>query len=625
MSFRLQRQTKFVGLRLQRQAKFVEPLIACRRPTLLTTSGTSSINGNVCHCLLVGSSRQTSKPCTRQLRKRRLCSTHLSAQHGLETPTAGIIRKQAAIVFASWLRKPASQIAKLRRQHGVTGGLQALENAITGALDPTQCSAARRKKRLVSVKLEPEEPMSLEVMEGVHVVLPAVNLRISTVDFQSLLLWIALTISRDNLIIYATSVEPAWHHLNDQELWMWYSLSLTITYPKETHAYSPHAWRWFYFFGAHRRSRETPALFQDVIFPFALQVGAPPWFLWFASMMRRFFHSPISWSLFWPFLKSLYASGTYKPVRHHREGFMTAYVAATAAGASPTTWDAETHGLIDVDASKASAWGPGSRTLVFPGASSYVESAWLYAQEFESLSMTVWSLLSVHLANGVLAPADFPTRLSKLYRSSFAFGVAGYYLKHMHMDIAGAVDAMELHRGQGYDFHAYCKAALLLEVRASLEDDPPIGPGPVDWFKWRLQPLDVGQQCAFAQQDRGLPYWIGPATFHTGCEQVLKFLGPKHELNFFSAAEAILSFAYNRLDASSTTKRLQQLPGLDAYGYHVLRSWAVCVRFLRSECDTNLPVLRCLQEEYCCSHMSAHVEALYSIIGERGWPKINIW
>ena len=139
---------------------------------------------------------------------------------------------------------------------------------------------------------------------------------------------------------------------------------------------------------------------------------------------------------------------------------MTAYVAATAAGASPTTWDAETHGLIDVDASKASAWGPGSRTLVFPGASSYVESAWLYAQEFESLSMTVWSLLSVHLANGVLAPADFPTRLSKLYRSSFAFGVAGYYLKHMHMDIAGAVDAMELHRGQGYDFHAYCKAAL---------------------------------------------------------------------------------------------------------------------------------------------------------------------
>ena len=59
---RLQRQTKFVGLRLQRQAKFVEPLIACRRPTLLTPSGTSSINGNVCHCLLVGSSRQTSKP-----------------------------------------------------------------------------------------------------------------------------------------------------------------------------------------------------------------------------------------------------------------------------------------------------------------------------------------------------------------------------------------------------------------------------------------------------------------------------------------------------------------------------------------------------------------------------------
>lgn len=127
----------------------------------------------------------------------------------------------------------------------------------------------------------------------------------------------------------------------------------------------------------------------------------------------------------------------------------------------------------------------------------------------------------------------------------------------------------------------------------------------------------------FAAQDRGCPYWVGPVSFHTGASHVLKRLRSANELSLFSAVHALVGFAHNRMDATSAIERLKGLPGMDTYGYHLLRSWGACVRFLEYNGADYLPVLRPLHEEYCCSKMTAHVKALYSIVGEAGWKQIR--
>ena len=126
----------------------------------------------------------------------------------------------------------------------------------------------------------------------------------------------------------------------------------------------------------------------------------------------------------------------------------------------------------------------------------------------------------------------------------------------------------------------------------------------------------------FADQDGGLPYWTSYTRFHSGTAQVLKWLEPEYELLFFSAASALISFSQNKMSASDATSALQALPGLKEYGYHVLRSWGACIRWVRQADLVTLPRLKPMAEEYVASHMSEHVKVIYEIIGSR-WGKFK--
>ena len=80
-----------------------------------------------------------------------------------------------------------------------------------------------------------------------------------------------------------------------------------------------------------------------------------------------------------------------------------------------------------------------------------------------------------------------------------------------------------------------------------------------------------------------LIYVSAGSSFHSAASQFLRWLEPFEALSLFSAAHALFDVAYNQEDdvfATESSKNYREWTHM--YSYHVLKSWAVCVRFLRS-------------------------------------------
>ena len=56
-----------------------------------------------------------------------------------------------------------------------------------------------------------------------------------------------------------------------------------------------------------------------------------------------------------------------------------------------------------------------------------------------------------------------------------------------------------------------------------------------------------------------------------------KMLTPAKQLDFIVCAHGLRDYALGRCKANEVMEKLEVLPGLNSYGYHVLRSWTVCI------------------------------------------------
>ena len=72
----------------------------------------------------------------------------------------------------------------------------------------------------------------------------------------------------------------------------------------------------------------------------------------------------------------------------------------------------------------------------------------------------------------------------------------------------------------------------------------------------------------FALQKNGLPYFPGPASFHTGVPAVREWLQVCHEMNFVAASAQLVKFSNGRTPVKTTMELLIALPGMGNYGYH---------------------------------------------------------
>ena len=77
-------------------------------------------------------------------------------------------------------------------------------------------------------------------------------------------------------------------------------------------------------------------------------------------------------------------------------------------------------------------------------------------------------------------------------------------------------------------------------------------------------------ETPFSKQTSGLPYWIGTSRFHTGAVAARKWFEPAQELGLLATTHEMVLWATGSSRGSAVVmQRLQRLPGLDTYGYHM--------------------------------------------------------
>jgi len=135
------------------------------------------------------------------------------------------------------------------------------------------------------------------------------------------------------------------------------------------------------------------------------------------------------------------------------------------------------------------------------------------------------------------------------------------------------------------------------------------------------------QQEPFTLQKSGLPYFIGPASLHTGVPQVRKWLSEKHEVKLLVAAESLLAWAKGDTNPSECMAVLLKLPGMKEYAYHVIRSWgAACEAMMiwkvpgciKSRVALLRRVVEPEVEEESASNMSSHVSVIIGLLNASG-------
>ena len=197
----------------------------------------------------------------------------------------------------------------------------------------------------------------------------------------------------------------------------------------------------FGFFHVHGADRESQEVYNDIVIPWVLKAGAPL-FTFLADMLRRLFKSPLSWKAMWAFVKKMMGSGRYKLVREGEAEFRQAYQDCLTAGNGHRGSNREVVANEEPQR-KDAAFGVGSHTLIYPGATSYEESAWLYCLELEGISMTVQGFFQNQVRYGRYDINSFADGLLKLFQSSYAYGVSDYHCKHAHTSILGAIIALK--------------------------------------------------------------------------------------------------------------------------------------------------------------------------------------
>ena len=127
----------------------------------------------------------------------------------------------------------------------------------------------------------------------------------------------------------------------------------------------------------------------------------------------------------------------------------------------------------------------------------------------------------------------------------------------------------------------------------------------------------------FSNQDRGLPYFLGPSTFNTGTRQVLKWLTPENELTFLNAGNALHKYALNTEETDETLSALELLPGAGPYSFHVVRSFKSVLKALAAAHPDVIssPSPLSVPEEQVASNMSGHVSKIYAAVGD-DWPNV---
>jgi hypothetical protein len=224
---------------------------------------------------------------------------------------------------------------------------------------------------------------------------------------------LCVILERDTAVIRKIGTLPSFTAMGASELALWKRAAWRLSLPEGRNIESTF---WYIVFPAHPTLRESWFLWRRWV-----TLDIPTWLLRAMAMFRRTMIANPRSRLWWEqFYISRCVDGIVKPLRTMEAAFKAVYQKCVADGGKRAD----------------SALGPAAHPVIYPGAGSYMESAWRYACSLDSLALTIENIFEQCWSYDILTPTEVTQKLGELFFSSYARGVHRYHLKHLHNDCA---------------------------------------------------------------------------------------------------------------------------------------------------------------------------------------------